>query len=67
MKNLNLLGIHFLSFILFSSQPKKEKEEPITFNNNQNYKYDDDDELTRKSTNDFLDDNDNFDKKKAAK
>lgn len=66
MKNINLLRILFLSFILFSCQPKKEKEKPIIYNNNQNYKYDDD-ELTRKSNNDSLYDKNNFDKKKAVK
>lgn len=53
-----------MSFILFSCQPKKEKREPIIYNNNQNYKYDDD-ELTKKSFNDSIDDKNNLDKKRG--
>lgn len=46
MKNLSLIRFLFLCFILFSCQPKKEKKQPIIYNNsNQNYKYDDDDSL----------------------
>lgn len=66
MKNLNLTRLLFLSFILFSCQPKKEKKEPIIYNNNQNYKYDDD-ELTRKSSNDSIDNKNNLDNKKSGK
>ena len=53
-----------MSFILFSCQPKKEKKEPIIYNNNQNYKYDDD-ELKKKSFNDSIDDKKNLDKKRG--
>ena len=66
MKNLNLLRLLFLSFILFSCQPKKEKKEPvIIYNNNQNYKYDE--EPRNKGLKDSLDNKNNLDKKKAEK
>ena len=52
MKKLNLIRFLFLSYILFSCQPKKEKKQPIIYNNSyQNYKYDDD-ELVKKNTKD---------------
>jgi hypothetical protein len=48
MKKLNLTLLLFLSCILFSCQPKREKKQPVIYNNsNQNYKYDDD-ELVKK-------------------
>ncbi len=41
MKNLNLIQFLFLSCILLSCEPKKEKKEPIIIQNNQHFKYDD--------------------------
>jgi hypothetical protein len=41
MKKLNLTVILLTSSILFSCQPKIEKKEPIIYQNNQNFKYDD--------------------------
>jgi hypothetical protein len=41
MKKFNLTGILLASSILFSCQPKTEKKEPIIYQNNQNFKYDD--------------------------
>lgn len=64
MKNLNLPILLFLSLILhFSCQPKKEKKQPVINFTVQKYKYDDD-ELTKKSTNDSLN---NFNKNKRGK
>lgn len=53
MKKRNLIRLILISCILFSCQPKKEKKQPIIYNNTiQNYKYDDD-ELVKKNTKNF--------------
>lgn len=67
MKKLNLIRLLLLSCVLFSCQPKKEKKQPIIYNNNpnQNYKYDDD-EFVKKNTKDSKDKN-NLDKNKSDK
>ena len=52
IKNLNLIGIFLLSCILLSCQPKIEKKEPIIYQNNQNFKYDD--EPVKEKTNDSI-------------
>jgi len=50
MKKLNLIRLLFISCILFSCQPKKEKKQPIIYNNTiQNYKYDDDELIKKKA------------------
>lgn len=52
MKKLNLILLILISCILFSCQPKKEKKLPIIYNSTiQNYKYDDE-ELINKKTQD---------------
>jgi hypothetical protein len=66
MRKLNLIQLLLLCFILSSCQPKIEKKEPIIYNNNQNYKYDDD-ELTKKNSTDSIDDKNNLDKNKRSK
>jgi len=41
MKKINLILFLFLSCILLSCEPKKEKKEPAIIQNNQNFRYDD--------------------------
>lgn len=66
MRKLNLIQLLLLCCIQSSCQPKIEKKEPIIYNNNQNYKYDDD-ELTKKRPNDSIDNKNNIDKNKSDK
>jgi hypothetical protein len=67
MKKLNLILLLFLSCLLFSCQPKKEKKEPIIYNNNniQNYKFDDED-LVKKEIKKPKDRKPNLDKNKSG-
>lgn len=52
MKKLNLIRLILISCILFSCQAKKEKKQPVIYNNSyQKYKYDDD-ELVKINTKD---------------
>lgn len=64
MRKLNLIRLLILSCILFSCQLKKEKKQPIIYNNTQNYKYDDE-ELIRKNTKDTKDKKRNLETKKV--
>jgi hypothetical protein len=66
MKKLNLILFLFLSCFLFSCQPKKEKKQPVIFNNHQNYKYDDD-EIAKRNTKNSKDKKQNLDEKKSDK
>jgi hypothetical protein len=51
MKKLNLIRLLILCCISLSCNPKTEKKQPIIYNNNQNYKLDDD-EILKKNTKD---------------
>jgi len=66
MKKINLIRFLFLSCILLSCEPKKEKKEPVIIHNNQNFRYDDD-ELTKKNTKDSIDSINHLEKKKRGK
>jgi hypothetical protein len=65
MKKFNLTGILLASSILFSCQPKTEKKEPIIYQNNQNFKYDD--EPSKEKTIDTINKKANLTKTKASK
>jgi hypothetical protein len=65
MKKFNLTGILLASSILFSCQPKTEKKEPIIYQNNQNFKYDD--EPSKEKTIDTINKKANLTKNKASK
>jgi hypothetical protein len=54
MKKHNLIRLLFLSCVLFSCQPKKEKKQPEVNYTIQNYKLDDD-PVTNKKTEDSKD------------
>jgi hypothetical protein len=67
MNKLNLIRFLFLCFILNSCQPKKEKKQPVIFNNGiQNYKYDDD-QLVKKKTKNVNDQKHDIEKNKSDK
>lgn len=65
MKNLNLTRILFLSCLLLSCQPKKEITEPIIYQNNQKFKYDD--EPIKEKTKDSINKKPIFTKNKVTK
>ena len=49
MKKLNLTRLLILCCLSLSCSPKAEKKQPPIYNNNQNYKFDDD-EIIKRST-----------------
>lgn len=47
MKTINLTKLLILCYLFLSCNPKTEKKQPTIYNNNQNYKFDDDEILKR--------------------
>ncbi|WP_395051736.1 hypothetical protein [Flavobacterium sp.] len=47
MKKLNLTTLLIFCCLTLSCNPKTEKKQPIIYNNNQNYKFDDDEIIKR--------------------
>ena len=61
MKKLNLTTLLILCRLTQSCKPKTEKKLPLIHNNNQNYKFDDD-EIIKRNTKPFKDKKHNLEK-----
>lgn len=66
MKKLNLTTLLILCILTLSCNPKTEKKLPIIYNNNQNYKFDDD-EIIKRNTKPSKDKKHNLEKVRDKK